>query len=227
MEEPIQSEIATWLADAPCRIGQVHLHPLPGGGYRLGHERDRDVLENAPETLESLSDAFGARSITLSNSSGDYRPLKTSPDLKQGWRLDLDSLEDVHQALDLIYPGMLGAWARYRAGILRVTPLRETLERQTGMYKVARTVTDEDAQEMIGRCCSDTACLKTVLWPLTESQPFESLPVEKRRVDPEDGTPGSSLPMLCSEACCLVIAEARRVAKSRQAQPAASATSDH
>ena len=39
---------------------------------------------------------------------GKYRPLKTAPNLRHGWRLELADLAALQQALDFFYPGPAG-----------------------------------------------------------------------------------------------------------------------
>jgi hypothetical protein len=51
--------------------------------------------------------------------------------------------------------------------------------------------------------------LKHILWPLAPGVPVSSLPAEKFS---PDATPGT-LPLLCHEACNLLVAKAREVVK--------------
>ena len=81
------------------------------------------------------------------------------------------------------------------------------------MYAVTRKITDDQADEMIGNFCrSDGGCLKTILWKIDENRAVTSLPREK--FDPAQGQP-ARIPMLCHEACNLLVAEARRVVKNQ------------
>ena len=43
--------------------------------------------------------------IAKHDDAGNYRPLKTAPNLRHGWRLELETLEDLRRALDYFYPG--------------------------------------------------------------------------------------------------------------------------
>ena len=81
-------------------------------------------------------------------------------------------LADLRRALDYFYPAMLGVWLSHERGELRAVPLRETLDRQTGMYRVTQKITDDQAQEMIGGFCrTDGGCLKRILWPIAPERP--------------------------------------------------------
>ena len=76
-----------------------------------------------------------------------------------------------------------------------------------------RKITDEAADQLIGRFCrSDTGCLRTILWRIHESRPVTSLPAGK--FDPDQGDQeGPCVPILCFEACNLLVAQARTVVK--------------
>ena len=50
------------------------------------------------------------------------------------------ALED--NALDLLYPGRLAAFFAWENGTLKTTSLRQTLARQTGMYRTATKIRD-------------------------------------------------------------------------------------
>jgi sirohydrochlorin cobaltochelatase len=92
--------------------------------------------------------------------------------MNRGWRLDLATLEDLRLALDFFYPAALGMALALEQEKLVSVPLREMLSRQTGMYRFANNITDEQAHAMIGKCCANTKCLRRILWPLTASQPM-------------------------------------------------------
>src|SRR5205085_4356282 len=89
------------------RFGQILIRKIDRG-FALCHRDD----ENRPDlkTLRTVEDAVA---IALYDDAGDYRPLKTAPNLRHGWRLDVGDLRDLVRALDSFYPGrlaILGAW---------------------------------------------------------------------------------------------------------------------
>ncbi len=201
------SAFADWLARGGQRIGQV-LVTRTAEGWDLRHTEDAGHTE-----LTLHSRWQDARALANLDAAGVYRPLKTAPTLRRGWRLLLGSIEDVRRAIDYLYPAMLETHLAQRAGEVIPTCLRETLGRQTGMYCVTQKLADAQAQEIIRRTCSDGACLKKVLWRIAPDVSIESLPAEKFDIS----TGADRWPLLCPEACNLVVAEARRVVKGEAA----------
>lgn len=203
-----------------CREGPWHLGELlvlgwPEGMFTLQHHadaRDRlgpDAVPNrftAPEEL---------RDWVRYDDAGNYRPLKGAPTLRRGWSFQTRSSQDLQRALDFVYPGAVANWLAYRAGNLRVVNLRDTLERQSGMYRVTRKIMDEAADGMIGAFCrSDTGCLRTILWRIEAKRPVTTLPAGK--FDPQSDQlerTGACVPILCAEPCNLLVAQARAVVK--------------
>ena len=105
---------------------------------------------------------------------------------------------------------MLAARLAFDHARLAVTPLRDTLNRQSGMYAVTRKITDSQANTLIHNACrSDCGCLKTILWPIAPSIPVTSLPPDKFRPTLD----AAQIPLLCAEACNLLVAKAREVVK--------------
>lgn len=181
-------------------------------GYQLRH------IDDAQRTdLELFTHPEDARHLSVYDDEGRFRPLRTAPNLRHGWRLRLSDLAGVRLALDHFYPGMLGVLVSYERSQLPVIPLRDMLERQTGMYAVTKKITDEEAQAMIGGFCkSQGSCLKTILWRISPEVPITSQPPGK--FDPlvnQTGTAARAIPMLCHEACNLLVAQARSVVKAR------------
>lgn len=198
-------------SDLPIFIGQIRVMTTPGGPAELRHHADAD-LPAAELTL--YTDPEAAAALALYDDAGAYRPLKTAPNLCRGWRMLLPDERALRLALDLFYPGRLGACAAFRAGTLRATSLRETLGRQTGMYRVTQKLTDEQADALVTRFCrTDGGCLRTILWrrDAAGTLPSARLPPEKFAPPADDPR---SVPLLCQEACNLLVAEARAVVKA-------------
>ena len=196
-------ELETWLAAGGKRIGQIAISPVPDG-WELRHVDDAGRTDLA--TWVRWQDA---RSLANLDDAGAYRALKTAPTLRHGWRLVLGSADEVRRALDYFYPAMLGVWLAWKAGEVQPVCLRETLARQTGMYRITQKLTDEQAQALIGKTCANESCRKTVLWSIAPGQRIETLPAEK--FVPGDGTVEWPLP--CQEACNFLVAGARKVIK--------------
>ena len=201
----------------PVCFGELLLS-APGAGYELRHRADR---ARPADDLVCHDDPEAAFGLSLTDDAGNYRPLKTAPNLRRGWRLVVPDAAALRLALGGFYPGRAGAWRSFRQGALATTPLRETLNRQTGMYRVTGKLTDDQADALVGRFCrSGGGCLRTILWrrdAAVGAAASTRLPPEK--FDPahdqtERGKDGVVfVPLLCQEACNLLVAEARRVVK--------------
>jgi sirohydrochlorin cobaltochelatase len=200
----VTEALRLWLDSGGNEIGEIHIRSL-AAGWELRHRSDAACAE-----LTNYSGAEAARELAHYTSAGEFRPLKTAPNLRRGWRLTVSDLNELRRALDYFYPAMLGIWVSHNRGSLAAVPLRTTLARQTGMYRVTQKLSDEQAQDMIGGFCrSDVGCLKHILWPLSPDRPITSLPPEKFI---PGGGPGE-WPLLCQEACNLLVAQAREVVK--------------
>jgi sirohydrochlorin cobaltochelatase len=155
--------------------------------------------------------------ITRYDDSGNYRPLKTAPNLRHGWRLDLATLDELNRALDYFYPGRLAVFAAWKNGHLRTTPLRETLDRQSGMYRVAAKISDEQIDRVVGDFCrSDSGCLRTILWKRDKCGTVASAKLPPEKFDPayDQTGPGEQvIPLLCQESCNLLVNECRKAVK--------------
>lgn len=195
--------LANWLEKGGRQIGQIAITKT-GDGWELRHADDagRDDLQLYTKTAD-------ARSLANLDDASAYRALKTAPNLRHGWRLVLPDVKSIRIALDAFYPAMLGVQLARERGELVPVHLRDTLSRQTGMYRVTQKLTDTQAQSLIGRACRrDVGCLKTILWRISPELPVNSLPAEKFT------TPGGGeWPLLCHEACNILVAEARKVVK--------------
>jgi sirohydrochlorin cobaltochelatase len=202
--QKLANALHDWLEGGGRWIGEIEMQ-RHGSGFRLTHRDDR-----ARPDLVTHTGPEAARELAHYDDAGKFRPLKTAPNLRHGWRLSVADLAELRRALDYFYPAMLGVWLSHCRGELHPVPLRDTLARQTGMYRVTQKITDEQAQAMIGAHCRlDGGCLKRILWPLAPGLPVTSLPAEK--FDP--AAPPGSLPLLCHEACNLLVAKAREVVK--------------
>ena len=202
-------------------IGQIRVYSSEEG-HELRHRADADC---APERLATHHDPEDAAALALYDDAGAYRPLKTAPNLRRGWRLALADERALRLALGLFYPARMGAFRLFQEGKLTVTPLRDTLNRQTGMYRVTGKLTDEQADALVGRFCrSDGGCLRTILWKRDAAGTIPSTRLPPEKFDPafdqEGGVmaeAGGFVPLLCQEACNLLVAEARAVVKGQAA----------
>lgn len=205
-----ERQLDSLIAGKVSRIGQLEFSPFDGG-FILCHRDDvgRSDLRNFP-----VDAAF---EIAKVDDAGDYRPLKTAPTLRHGWKIFASNSKEVSQAIDAIYPGRLAILHAFRAGQLSTTSLRETLNRQSGMYRIAAKVSDAQVDALVGDFCrSDGGCLRTILWKrdARETVPSTKLPMEK--FDPaydQTGQGAKCIPLLCQEACNLLVAACRDTVK--------------
>lgn len=196
----LDAALAHWLdsGEGELTIAQVHIRALPDQGFELRHTQD---VNTAEADLELHTDWKAARDISWLSNEGEYRPLKGASNLRTGWRLLLPSISDLHLALDALYPAAIGLWTHHLQGQLRVLSLRATLERQTGMYRFARNISDAGAQSVIRDRC-EASCLRHRLWTLDSTEGTEP--------DPDK----AQIPFLCPEACNMLVADARKVSKA-------------
>src|SRR4029077_13627411 len=147
------------------------------GGFILCHRADEGL-----SGLQIFRNPEDAVEIARYDDAGNYRPLKTAPNLRHGWQLEIIDAADLRFALDYFYPGRWAMFAAWKENRLATTPLRETLERQSGMYRVAAKISDEQINELVASVCrSDGGCLRTILWKRDRNGaiPSTELPPEK------------------------------------------------
>lgn len=212
----LRQRLEAWLDSGREIIGQVKIHQ-EGAGYELRHIEDAD--ENAA-TLTSYEHPEAAREIARNDAEGVFRAIKTAATLKRGWRLSLPDLESVHLAMEFFYPAAVGMAAAAEDASLQPVPLRHLLGRQTGMYRFANGITDEQAGEIIGSfCTTQTKCLRRIVWPLDDTQPLPGAAQVKQGEEAGHVLPvadGGCIPLLCMEACNHVVSIARKVARENQ-----------
>jgi sirohydrochlorin cobaltochelatase len=223
LKQNLTQAIEQWVLEGARGIGQILIQPLQGGAYELRHVEDA-----SSEDLEFHQGPSAARPLSFLDQKGGYRLLKTAPTLRRGWRLLLANGTELRQALDHFYPAMTAAWFAHLKGELNVLSLRETLGRQTGMYAAAKRLLDEEGQQAVGATCLATKCLKRTVWQFAPGQPLEHLPASITTPDirPVPGG-GTEIPMLCQEACNILVPVLREVVKTRErtaAPPAAQTT---
>ncbi len=214
----IKGAFEAWLAGGGDRIGEVAIRRSDTlGGFVLTHWMEADEA-HGDGTLERFTEPEDARALARFDDAGGYRPLKTAPNLRRGWRLELADFDALCLAVDFFYPAALGVRFAFADDRLKVVPLRETLERQSGMYAVTRKISDAAADAVVGECCcSRGGCLKTILWDLAPGLPVASLPAAK--FDPHldqlaAAEERRAFPLLCNEACNLLVAAIRKALKS-------------
>ena len=216
---------------APFYFGQILVTKREGAGFVLSHRDDASLNQ-----LQTHRDAENAIEIAKYDDAGNYRPLKTAPNLRHNWRLELATVEELRRALDYFYPSRLTVYAAWKTGYLKTTALRETLNRQSGMYRVAAKISDPQINDLVADFCrSDSGCLRTILWKRDRDGVIPSTKLPREKFDPvydqvmaacslraagDSRAPHSeaaTVPLFCQEACNLLVAECRKVAKGESA----------
>jgi sirohydrochlorin cobaltochelatase len=220
MPNAIERALDAALARGACYVGEIAIWPSAQGGFALSHRDDRQR-----EDLPVARQAEDATEIAKLDDAGDYRPLKTAPNLRHGWRLEIATLDEAARALDYFYPGRLAVFTAWNGKQLKATALRETLDRQSGMYRVASKISDEQINDLVGDFCrSDGGCLRTVLWRRDASGAGASTKLPPEKFDPNcdqaealggprSATAATVIPLLCQEPCNLLVAECRKIVK--------------
>ena len=187
---------AAWVDDAPegRTFGQVLIRPISTGGYELRHVDDADI---GGEWIEAYEDPRAAREISKLTGDGEYRPLKSSPNLRRGWELRVEDTPGLMTAMNYLYPAAVVHWHLYQEGRLEITHYRDNAARQSGIYKRIQRLSDEGVQGAARACCEDAVCLKRTLWDVDVEIPLE--------MDRGNG----ELP--CPEPCSIFVSFARRV----------------
>jgi 4Fe-4S iron-sulfur cluster binding domain/DR2241 stabilising domain len=185
---------AAWVNEEPGGrvFGQVLVRAEPSGGYYLCHRDEAGAVD-----LELHEDSRAAREISKLTDAGEYRPLKSSPNLRHGWVLKVGETRGLGVAMNYLYPVGIVHWHLYREGRLEVTDYRENASRQSGIYKRIQRLSDEGVQNAARACCEDAVCLKKTLWNVDTETPLE--------MDRGEG----EIP--CPEPCSIFVSFARRV----------------
>ena len=142
------------------------------------------------------------RDLAQWSERGAFRPLKSAPNLRAGWKCLVTNETALESALNRLYPGFLADWYAARGSTLPITNYREFTRRQTGMYRITQQLTDHQAGESIRACCHPTFCLKQRLWTV------EGLPSDRAETK-------SLIP--CLEPCAVMLEFARTAARLEQA----------
>jgi sirohydrochlorin cobaltochelatase len=213
MSAAIEQALAAALAGGATCFGQIAIARSSGDGFVLKHREDKDE-----DRLQAFRQTEDAIEIAKFDNAGNYRPLKSAPNLRHGWRLEVVDLSELARALDYFYPGrlaMLHVWKQTR---LSTTPLRETLDRQSGMYRIAAKISDKQIDDVVGNFCrSNGGCLRTILWKRDArgTVPSTKLPPEKFDLGHDQtGSGETTIPLLCQEACNLLVNECRKAVKN-------------
>lgn len=201
------------IANGIRRIGQIAILPdTAGATYALCHIDDE---AGDLSLLDAHDGPAAARAISTWADDGHYRFTKGELTLKRGWLLRLASAEELRQALDLFYPANVGMHFAALDGRLEIEHLRDKLNRQTGMYRFARNLSDAGAQALVKEVCGPgNCCVKKILWGLEATTPLEDSEASRFDGVVGDIDRAKAIPLRCREACNHFVAEARKASKA-------------
>jgi len=220
----MENSVEQALEAVPFCFGQIFVRKT-GDDFVLCHRDDE-----AHDDLEIFQDPEDAIEIAKYDDAGNYRALKTAPNLRHGWRMELRTSDRLKRALDHFYPGRLAIFSAWKTALLRITPLRETLDRQSGMYRIVAKVSDTQIDDLVADFCrSNDGCLRTILWKRDQRGAIASTRLPKEKFyptwdqarasiqpgspTPATGTAPAMIPLLCQEPCNLLVAACRKVVK--------------
>ena len=220
----MENSVEQALEAVPFCFGQIFVRKN-GDDFVLCHRDDE-----AHDDLEIFQDPEDAIEIARYDDAGNYRALKTAPNLRHGWRIELRTSDRLKRALDHFYPGRLAIFSAWKTALLRITPLRETLDRQSGMYRIVAKVSDTQIDDLVADFCrSNDGCLRTILWKRDQRGAIASTRLPKEKFDPTwdqarasiqpgsqtpaTGTAPAMIPLLCQEPCNLLVAACREIVK--------------
>lgn len=177
-----------WVKVRPAQGAWELRHALDAGR----HESELRVLE--PAALRAWADQTDA---------GTFRPLKSGPGLRRGWRCLISGHGDLELALNGIHPGGLGDWWAVRSGEARPVSFGEHMGRQTGVYRGARRLADGEVHAVVRACCGPGRCIKDRRWNAG------GLGAD---------VPGAKSAVPCLEPCALAMDMARAMARMASAK---------
>jgi 4Fe-4S binding protein/cobalt chelatase family protein len=182
--------------DTETVLGQVLIRRV-ANGFELRHVADCGA---GAEGIELLT-VSGLRALAQFTAAGAFRPLKSAPNLRRGWRVTVSDQNELELALNHLYPGAVADWFAARANPPPVTSYRQFTARQTGMYRITTMLNDSVAAAAIRACCHADFCLKQRLWGV-------------EGLAPDAPEHASAIP--CLEPCAILLEFARKVARLEQ-----------
>jgi sirohydrochlorin cobaltochelatase len=199
------------------RIGEIEIQTnVSNHLYILSHVTDVGLSQQPSfGGLEMHAGPTDARDLATYADDGTFRFTKVQANLKRGWVMLLDNDEDLRLALDQFYPACVGLFLASQGGTLEIEMLRDKLNRQTGMYRFARTISDAGAQQLVREVCGPAnQCARRILWKIDANTPLEDSEASRFNGIPGDLPEAEAIPLLCREACNHFVAECRKVSKA-------------
>jgi sirohydrochlorin cobaltochelatase len=142
------------------RFGQLRL--------RLNEVRPLADMNESP--ARDISTPSELRELVREN---PFRPLATDENMPGGWRVVLESPEQLHAVVETVYPGAAAWWAANQTGQFTASRFEATLQRQQGDYRALSELTNEQRMEVIQQRCGRCVCHPT--WS-THTAPLDPIP---------------------------------------------------
>jgi hypothetical protein len=192
--------LAAFVAALPARLefAQV-LISRRGEAFELRHLADAAFDDSVLELVEIQS----LRELANHTQAGAFRPLKSAPNLRSGWRTLAHSSAELETALSHLYPGALADWHAARQISVPVTHYRDYVNRQTGMYRITQMLDDAQVRAVALAACHRDSCLKQRLWGGPE-------------LEVDSPTAKSVIP--CLEPCAMLLEFARKSMRLEQGE---------
>ncbi len=173
-------------------LGQIVVTRVDSG-FEVRHAEDQGAGSLETVASEKL------RSLVQFTADGEFRPLKSAPTLRRGWRALAQDSPALEGILNILYPGALADLYAIDAGTGSPTSYHEFTNRQTGMYRITQKLDDCQVVDVIEKCCIPALCLKRRLWS-----------VDGRNTLAFQGN--SLIP--CLEPCAILLEQARKTARA-------------
>jgi hypothetical protein len=175
-------------------FAQVRIQRI-GTAFELRHVADREC---PADSLASVP--FNQlRALAQDTADGAFRPLKSAPNLRTGWRFDARDEDQMTGAIDLLYPGGITDW-HSRNEPDHVTSYKRHTDRQTGMYRITAMLDKGSAESVFAACCAPRFCLKNRRWSY----------------DGAVSVPASEWDLPCLEPCAVLMEFARKAVRITQ-----------
>lgn len=134
------------LIQGPSRTGGI---PGPGPDFE-------------PDEREIPSNEAALRAAVRTDERGRYRPLAGAKTLPGAWRLHCRPGFELVDAIEVIYPLATVHRRQLEQGTLEIVGLDAVLERQSGRYRVAASLSNEGRDAASDVLCG--ICVKQPLW---------------------------------------------------------------
>ncbi|GIW13666.1 MAG: hypothetical protein KatS3mg062_1105 [Tepidiforma sp.] len=164
--------------EPPAFLGELRIE----ADRLCGPGEPREALPPDPETIR--------RRVRLDD-AGRYRPLSGARGLPSGWWVPLRDGLTPGAAIEAVYPLATVHLQQQREGTLRIVPLDEVLDRQSGRYEETRLLSQRGRRILRELLCG--RCVRTPAWDDSSSG--------------SAALPAAAIP--CPEACSVFVALAR------------------